>query len=69
MTPKPDYCEVAGRRRDNELWLYEQERDSKAYIVDEKAHDFKVRKGSRNPICVNHESERGKMYDLSREVS
>ena len=29
-------------------WLYEQERDSKAYIVDKGPQNSKVQKGSRN---------------------
>ncbi|ACA35814.1 hypothetical protein SPNHU15_01108 [Streptococcus pneumoniae] len=29
-------------------WLYEQERDSKAYIADKGVSNSKVQKGSRN---------------------
>ncbi|ADI69630.1 hypothetical protein SPAR55_1540 [Streptococcus pneumoniae SPAR55] len=29
-------------------WLYEQERDNKAYIADKGASNSKVQKGSRN---------------------
>ncbi|HHD9448032.1 TPA: hypothetical protein ACOYS5_002094, partial [Streptococcus pneumoniae] len=46
--PKPDYREVAGRGRIAKSWLYEQERDSKAYIADKEASNSKVQKGSRN---------------------
>ena len=47
VTPKPDYREVAGRRRISKSWLYEQKRDSEECIVDEKVHDSKVRSGAK----------------------